>query len=74
MQEIEFKDMRRGAGREMVVYSDATIVHFNKSGSRVIGETFIIVKVTGLTPESINDIAQAALMAVQSAKHQGKGE
>jgi len=74
--ETSFRNMRHGEGRDKVVNSEVSIVHFNTTGGggRSIGDTFIMVKVTGLTSESINDIAQASLMAVQSAKHQGKGE
>jgi len=73
--ETSFRDMRHGKGRDKVVNSEVSIVHFNKTGGggRSIGETFIMLKVTGLTPESINDIAHASVKAVQAA-NKGKGE
>ena len=72
INETSFTDMRRGEGREKVINSDATIVHFNQSGSRAIGESFLMIKVTGLTPSAIEELAQASLKAVDASKGESK--
>jgi len=66
--ETSFRDMRHGKGRDRVVESDASIVHFHNSGGRSIGDTFVMVKVTGLSRDSVIDIAQASVKAVSAAK------
>lgn len=67
--ETSFSDMRHGEGRDKVVNSNASIVHFNKTGGggRSIGETFLMIKVTGLTPSAIEGLAQASVKAVTAA-------
>ena len=70
IHETSFSDMRHGEGRDNVVNSIASIVHFNKTGGggRSIGETFLMIKVTGVERSAIEELAQASLKAVESAK------
>ena len=68
IHETNFSNMRHGKGRDKVVNSDVAIVHFNNSGGRSIGETFLMIKVTGAERSAIEELAQASLKAVSAAK------
>lgn len=68
INETSFTDMRRGEGREKAINSDATLVHFNRSGSRAIGESFLMIKVTRVERSAIEELAAASLKAVDAVK------
>ena len=69
MLEKRFNQIKSGIGRSELMGAEVAIIHFGNSGNnQEISETFVMTKVTGLTDESIYDIAEASVNAVKSAR------
>ena len=68
MRTFDFNEMKSGAGRVAAVNSGACLVEFTGSGSREVQDTCILLNVTGLSEQSINELAGACVKSVKSAR------
>ena len=66
-------EVAKGSKRSEAIKLDSFIVEVKEGGSRRVSDQFLMTKVTGLTPESISDIAETSVKAVKAA-NQVKGE
>ena len=68
MKTINFNEMKSGKGRQDAVKSGACLVKFKGSGGREVQDTCLLLNVTGLTDQSINDLVKATTKVILSAK------
>ncbi len=64
-----FSQLSSSRHREQAVGAGACLIQ-SKGQDRKVNEECLLIKVTGLTPESISDIAEASVKAVKAANQE----